>query len=158
MKKCLMIQTKDNNKLFTHEKNLPQLIEFSKIFNAEISTVQIIDENIILDLEDLAPAVCEKKSQKIEYELIETKFKNQTRTLILENADKVKKYIIKSLLDGNIVSLKDLSKKYKNLSIPCLCNHFTSIRKTLEKNGHLFIKVGGGKYKITHNQTPLQHP
>lgn len=53
-----MIRTKDNRKFFTYEENLPELLEFSKIFEAEISIVKIKDTNICLDINQLAPAIC----------------------------------------------------------------------------------------------------
>ena len=68
-----MIKTKDNRKFFTHEKYLPQLIEFSKTFGAEISVVKIKNSDI-LDLNDLAPAICNANYKNDEdYELITTK-------------------------------------------------------------------------------------
>jgi hypothetical protein len=151
MIQCLMIQTKDRKKFFTYEKNLPQLIEFSKIFNAEISTVQIPSEAEVLDLEELAPALCEKKSQDINYKVIEVKLKpKETRKLSILRASKVISYIKSSLLNGKIVSLKELNKKYKkhNLTIACFCNYFKKARAELAENGHQLVKVGGGKYKI----------
>lgn len=51
---CLLIETKDKRKFFTHEKNFIQLIEFSKAFNAEISIVKL-EEGSVLELEELAP-------------------------------------------------------------------------------------------------------
>jgi len=150
MKLCLMIQMKDNKKFFTHEKNFPQLIEFSKIFNAEISTVQIPNEAEVLDLEELAPALCEKKSQKTDYKIIEIKLgpRKKSRKNILSTSKGIQKHIEKSLLKGNVVSLKQLTQKYKELTSACLCIHFRKIRGHLEKQGYTFVKVGGGKYKL----------
>jgi len=153
MKQCLMIQTNDRKKFFTHEKNLPQLIEFSKAFNAEISIVQIANEKEILELEELVPALCEKKSQnQTEYEIIEVKLKpREDRQTILKRAKDIKDSIKKNLIEGKIVSLKDLSKKYGKYKITtaCLCNHFKQTRQELESQGYKFIKVGGGNYKLT---------
>lgn len=146
-----MIETRDHKKFFTHEKNFPQLIEFSKTFNAEISRVQIPSETEILELEELAPALCEKKSQNADYTVIETKLRHKTsRKNIISRAKKIQLYIKQSLLNGKIVSLKDLRRKYKGqITNACLCNHFKQIRESLGQEGHGFIKIGGGKYKIT---------
>jgi hypothetical protein len=153
MKQCLMIRTNDRKKLFTHEKNLPQLIEFSKAFNAEISIVQISNEKEILELEELAPALCEKRSQnQTEYEIVEIKLKpRESRQTVLKRARYIKNTIRKNLIKGKLVSLKDLSKKYKKYKITtaCLCNHFKQTRQELENQGYVFIKVGGGKYRLT---------
>ena len=61
--KCLLIQTKDKRKFFTHEKNFVQLIEFSKTFGAEISMVKL-EEGPILELKELAPAICDPSYKK----------------------------------------------------------------------------------------------
>lgn len=151
MKQCLMIETKDKKKFFTYEKNLPQLIEFSKIFGAEISTVQIPPETEILELEELAPALCEKKSQKTNYNILEVKLKSkETRRVILSRARKIQKYIQNNLISGKTVSLRELSKHYKKqkLTTACLCNHFKIIRQEMESIGYVFEKIGGGKYKL----------
>jgi len=148
MKQCLMIETKDHKKFFTHEKNFPQLIEFSKTFNAEISKVQIPSEAEVLELEELAPALCEKKSQKVQYKLIELKMCHRvTRRKILTRAKKIQKYIIGKLKCGETVTLKGLSKKFKGLTNACLCNHFKLIRENMKTEGYEFVKIGGGSYK-----------
>jgi len=145
-----MIETKDRKRFFTYEKNFPQLIEFSKTFNAEISKVQIPSETEVLELEELAPALCEKKSQKADYKVLELKLCPKiTRSKILSRAKKIQIYIHKKLMEGNTVSLRELTDKFKGLTSACLCAHFKLIRKDMEAKGHLFEKVGGGKYKIT---------
>lgn len=152
MKQCLMILTDDRKKFFTHEKNLPQLMAYSQAFRAEISVVKISDEKEILDLEELAPALCDKKTQsKTDYEIVEVKLKHKENRLnILKRAKKIKNSIKNSLIKGKIVSLKDLSKKYSKYKITtaCLCNHFKQIREELKTQGYNFTKIGGGKYKI----------
>jgi hypothetical protein len=146
-----MVKTKDQKQCFTHEKNLPQLMEFSKTFGAEISTVQIPSESEVLELEELALALCEKKTQKVEYTLLEIKLQpKRDRKTILSRAKKIQKHIEKNLLNGEVVSLKKLSNKFKNkqLTVACLCNHFKIVRLKMEKQGRVFVKIGGGKYKL----------
>ena len=150
MKQCLMIETKDHKKFFTYEKNFPQLIEFSKTFNAEISKVQIPSEAEVLELEELAPALCEKKSQKVHYKVLELKLCPKiTRRKILSRAKKIQKHIQNKLLTGRTVTLKELANKFKGLTSACLCIHFKSIRDKMALEGHLFVKTGGGSYKMT---------
>jgi hypothetical protein len=69
-----MIETTDRRKFFTHEKNFPMLIDFAKTFNAEISVVKL-EEGQILDLAELAPALCDAgyRRPRSSYQLIETK-------------------------------------------------------------------------------------
>jgi hypothetical protein len=144
-----MIETKDRKKFFTHEKNFPQLIEFSKTFNAEISKVQIPSEAEVLELEELAPALCEKKPQKtVDYKVLERKLYRINRHKTLSKARKIQKYIQEKLLTGHPVTLKELAEKFKGLTNACLCNHFKQIRVIMTKKGYNFVKMGGGKYKI----------
>jgi hypothetical protein len=145
-----MIETKDRKTFFTHEKNFPQLIEFSKTFNAEISKVQIPSEAEVLELEELAPALCEKKSQKVDYKILELKLCPKiTRRKILSRAKKIQTYIHGKLVLGHTVTLKELTKKFKGLTSACLCTHFKLTREKMELEGHLFVKIGGGEYKLT---------
>jgi hypothetical protein len=154
MKQCLMIQTQDRKKLFTYEKNFPQLIEFSKIFNAEISTVQIPNEAEVLELEELAPALCEKKSQNTNFRIVQIKVKpKKKRRLMISRAKRIQTHIKKNLLKGKVLSLKDLKKKYDGLTTACLCSHFSKIRAILQDQGHEIAKVGGGKYKLVAKRT-----
>ena len=149
--KCLLIQTKDKRKFFTHEKNLIQLIEFSKTFGAEISTVKL-EEGPILELEQLAPAICDPNYKKIksQYSIIETKTKDiKSRSEILDIANKVKRYICEQFKNRNSVSLKELKDKFKkeNLTNAALCNHIRRVQQDFEKEGIQFVKIGAGEYK-----------
>lgn len=151
--KCLLIQTKDKRKFFTHEKNFLQLIEFSKTFGAEISTVKL-DEGPILELEELAPAICDPsyKKNECQYSIIETQLSTdaKSRTDILIVANKVKKYISEQFKSRKTVSLKDLKKKFQkeNLTNAALCNHIRRVKQEFEKEGISFVKVGAGEYRV----------
>lgn len=149
--KCLLIETKDKRKFFTHEKNFIQLIEFSKAFNAEISTVKL-ESGHVLELEELAPAICDSdyKKSDVQYEVLETKICNvRSREEILRVAEKVKKYISEQFQKRNTVSLKDLKNKFKKheLTDAALCNHVRRVKSELEKDGLKFLKIGAGQYK-----------
>ena len=150
--KCLLIETKDKRKFFTHEKNFIQLIEFSKAFNAEISTVKL-ESGHVLELEELAPAICDSSYKKsdVQYKVIETKMSNGSRSReeILRVAEKVKKYVGEQFQKRNTVSLKDLKNKFKKyeLTDAALCNHVRRVKSELEKDGFKFLKIGAGQYK-----------
>lgn len=151
--KCLLIQTKDKRKFFTHEKNYVQLIEFSKTFNAEVSIVKL-EQGTILELEQLAPAICDPayKKPNAQYEVIETKMatENRTRADILKIACKVKKYVSEQFSNRNSVSLKELKRKFKKhkLTDAALCNHVRRVKQEFEKDGFKFEKIGAGTYKV----------
>ena len=78
--KCLMIQTNDNRKLLTHQKNYKHLIEYIKTFKAKIFIVKIKTEEKekILDLNKLVSALCDKnfKIKNMDFEIIGPKATN----------------------------------------------------------------------------------
>jgi hypothetical protein len=149
--KCLLIKTKDNRKFLTHEKNLNSLIEFSKTFGAEIFTVPMTPDLSMLELKDLVAALCNPQYVNCE-EFSEAKkifpVTKKDRGSILSDAKLIREYIKTQLLTGHVVSLKEIRDKYKtqNLTDACLCNHITTIRKSLIKEGYSFRKLGAGKY------------
>lgn len=155
MKKCLLITTKDKRKYLTHEKYFPQLIEFSKTFNAEISVVKLEggEPPPPLELEDLAPALCDNnyKGRRFDYEVLETKIaqENRPRKKILRDASRIKRYIISRFQMGQVVSLKELRKKFRRygLTPAALCNHVRRAKAELNCLGYEFIKSGAGEYQ-----------
>jgi hypothetical protein len=149
---CLMIETADRRKFFTYEKNFPMLIDFAKTFNAEISVVKLV-EGQVLDLAELAPALCDAgyRRPRSNYEVIETKLlpRSNTRSAILKNADKIQNYIVEQFLAGEVVSLSSMKEKFRKykLTTACFCNHIHRAMDSLEKKGYVFQKMGAGKYK-----------
>ena len=77
--KCIMIQTKDNKKLFTHSKNYKYLIEYAKTFDAKIYSVKVNKDQKVLELSKLVTALCDKnyKINNLNFEIIDTKFTNK---------------------------------------------------------------------------------
>lgn len=151
--KCLLIRTKDNRNFLTHENNLQSLIEFSKVFLAEIYLAEH-EEGKVLELKTLANSLCKQDCQsEVQVRKIKKLFPKdgKSRKSILNNAQKIQSFIETRLMSGKPLSLKDLKKKYNTLEITdaCLCNHFANVRKKLSKNGHEFSKVGAGTYCLT---------
>lgn len=150
--KCLLIETKDKRKFFTHEKNFPQLIEFSKTFNASLSIVKM-NQGPVLELAELAPAICSPiyKKPTAQYEIVQNMMskKDRPRTNILKLAEKIKLHIVEEFKGKRIVSLKELKKKFRkdNLSSATLCNHVRRVKNELETQGFRFEKVGAGQYR-----------
>lgn len=77
--KCLMIQTNDNRKLLTHQKNYKHLLEYIKTFKAKTFVVKVASEEKqkILDLNKLVSALCDKNFniKNINVEILEKKSK-----------------------------------------------------------------------------------
>lgn len=149
---CLLVKTKDQKKLFTDEKNLPELIEFSKSFGAEISVVQV-KEAEILDITKLGTAICDSNYQPVQcpdYKIIKTP--NISKQIKKETSpgQKIRKFIKDKFLNKKEVSLKGVIKKFDNhLFTPsCFCNHIKFVRNELEKEGYEIEKIGWGIYKI----------
>jgi hypothetical protein len=73
--KCLMIQTKDNRKLLTYQKNYKHLLEYIKTFKTKVYIVKINKEQKILDLNKLVYALCDKnfKIKDMKFEILDTK-------------------------------------------------------------------------------------
>lgn len=73
--KCLMIQTKDDRKFLTYQKNYKHLLEYIKTFKAKLYTVNINKNQQILDLNKLVAALCDKnyKIKNFDFEIIEKK-------------------------------------------------------------------------------------
>lgn len=73
--KCILIETKDNRKFLTYQKNYKHLLEYAKTFKAKIYVVEINKEQKILDLNKLVPALCDKNYQikDLKFEIIENK-------------------------------------------------------------------------------------
>jgi hypothetical protein len=156
---CLMLKTSDQRKFFTHENNFPQLVEFAKTCEAEISVVRA--QNVkILELEELAKSICDhhKINNDLSYEVLEIKITPvippKTRQEKLNKAKEIYMHIKSSFLSGDIVSLSSLENKFKSfgLSKATMCNHMARVRKELQSRSHSIIKVRRGQYRLENTK------
>lgn len=150
--RCLLVQTSDNRKFFTHEKNYDQLVEFANICNAQIALVNV-QEAEVLDLGSLASAISNtsfETTEQPQYELIETKLE-KTKKKTHRYTEDIRKHIASKFDSGEVVNLQELVEMFKHTgtSLSCLCNHVTQARKLLESHGRMVKKVGAGKYQLT---------
>ena len=76
--KCLLIETKDNRRFLTYQKNYKYLLEYIKTFGAKTYIVKIDKNQKILDLNKLVPALCDKNYQvkNINFEILESELPN----------------------------------------------------------------------------------
>lgn len=156
-KQALMIKTGDRRRFFTHKKNLQTLAEFAKTFGATVTLVTIEEPSVLLELDNLAPAICDANyaTPKQSFEIIEQIWpkveSRRERSDLLQNANEIRNFIRSQLLKDKELSLKDLKKRYEkmNLTDSCLCSHFSAIRKQLAQAGHTVDRVGKGIYRIT---------
>lgn len=155
MKTCLLLKTKDGRQFLAYEKSLPSIIEFAKTFGSEIYRVEAENPKI-LELKSLVAAICNQDyKSKPKYHKLEKLHPRtvRNREAILKTAAQIRRYIQRRLLNGKEVSLKELKDRYKDCEITdaCLCSHFTTMRKSLSREGHTLEKKGAGKYCIAQN-------
>jgi len=151
-----MVKTVDNRHFFTDLDNFPQLIEFSKAQNAEISVVKPKGLVQILALPQLARSLCDPNYKLLDpkYDLVERKLTltagKTPRQRLLAQAQEIRQYIEKVLVAGDIVSLENLASKFEeyNLGEAALRKHLTYVRLKLAKTGRQVEKVGVGSYQI----------
>jgi hypothetical protein len=160
---CLMLKTTDQRCFFTHQNNFPQLIEFARTCEAEISVVKT--QNVkVMELNELAKSICNhgQQSENLQYEVIEVKLgqlpeikTTRSRKRLLSQANIVSSYIKDTFRKNKIVSLSDLETKFSEfkLSKPALCNHIARVRSEMEKEGYTVSKIKRGSYQMTKTQT-----
>lgn len=154
-----MIET--NSKVFfVHKKELPQLIEFAKTFKAKLSLVEISQSatKYTLSAEQLVNQFCNQnyKPKPINYKLVEVLYpvdkekKLKTRSQMIQNANRIKKYIRSKLMKKCKVSLQEVRSEFKelNLTSACLSNHFSQVRRDLIKKGYKINTIKKGVYKL----------
>ena len=153
---CLMVKTVDNRHFFTELDNFPQLIEFSKSQNAEVSVVRPEEEVQVMALPALAKSLCDPnyKVADPKYRLVERRITAMSgkspRQRMLAQAGEIRAYIKDSLLAGEVVSLENLAAKYADYDLgeAALRKHLTFVRVSLGDAGHLVHKVAVGCYKL----------
>ena len=100
-----------------------------------------------MNLEELVNAFCIDSNSIKE---IQARFVKKQDDVLQE----IDQYIQESLLDGQIISLKNLRKKYKKISYSCIYNILTKKRNEIERSGKKIEKIGLGKYQIIlHEKT-----
>ncbi|HUW48768.1 MAG TPA: hypothetical protein VMW36_08510 [Patescibacteria group bacterium] len=152
MRKCLLIKTHDNRKLFIRKTSGKGMDEFAKTFKAKISLVELLDpKEKILNNKDFKSAFCDPNhTSDAKYKVVDKLLPKSKRSRedILASANKISRFVKNNLLKGKTVSLQGLKKKYQDepITSACLCSHFSKVRKELSKEGHSVEKVGSGKY------------
>ena len=150
-KLCLMLLTKKKKRFFTKIENYDYLVEYAKTFNSQMFRVEIIDGSV-LELKKLVVALCDPEyTCDVNYKEICRVYPENNREKTLKLASNIQAFIRDKLLKGKPVSLKELKTKYEKLKITdaCLCNHLSSVRKSLVSEGKVVEKVGAGAYRVS---------
>lgn len=169
--RCLLLRTNDDRRFLTRPEYVPQLIEFTNTFGAEMSIVHAAAPNLpILELDRLAPAICSPNyvpPKLAELEVLEVirpdtiqlfqeldieevavpKKKKETP---IQRAETIRADIRGAFLQGNTVDLRGLAKKFKryHLRLCTYSNHIRTVRDTLIMEGHEIEKAGVGSYRM----------
>lgn len=153
-KHLLMIKTKDKRQFFTHQKNMPLLLEFAKTFNAELIIVSS-NQVPVLELDKLALAICDSNyivegDFKIISKIYPKQDDQKQRNELIENANIIKSYIRNKISKQKSISLKDLKKEFSHLKVTdsCFCHHIKVVREELKLKGVEVVKTGAGQYAI----------
>lgn len=143
-----MIETRDRRRFFTHEKNINQLIEFSKFFKARISIVEMKGGDL-MSLDRLAPALCDtrERSARAECEVIEVKL-DFTGKEARANPVALKKSIKRTLISGKTFSIKSFMSRHKEVSRAAVYKWANQVKQELTTEGQEIVRVGPGKMKI----------
>lgn len=151
-KECLLLKTPDERIFCTNPDNLPLLVEFGRTFNAEISLVKLLEPTPILDLEEMAKAICEKEKTEIpKYELIKIQITpSETSKIRLETLKKNRKIKdwIKEKMFSNKLSVNDIETEFK-ISKQSAHGYMTRAKREIEASGHKVNKEGAGIYSAT---------
>ena len=152
--KCLLIETKDKRKFFTHKKNLVQLTEFAKTFNSNLFIVEL-ERGEILELEKLALAICDPNYKNnegvytINEQIREIKAIKKVKNERADLGEKIRNFIINEFMEKKPISIKKIKNKFKKheISDATLYNHLRKAKIELENKGYKFLKIKAGIYK-----------
>lgn len=150
---CLLLKTKDDRCFVTNENHLNTLTEFAKTFKVEMFLVELKQKTKILSLKALASAICDQsQNYDVQYTKIKRLFPaiKKSRKEILQESERIQKFILNKFTNGKTLSLKELKEKYKNCNLTdaCLCQHMARVRKSLSRKGYDFEKLGAGVYRL----------
>lgn len=147
-----MIDCGNNKFIFTQKKNLNYIAEFANKFNLKIHYAKVSSE-FIVGLDEVANKFCDQGYFGTDkFKIIQKNVlgKKETRTMITEKAQKIRKQMIDFILKQKKVTFKQIQDKFQkeNISISALCNHFSQVRRELASKGIHIIKIKNGLYSI----------
>lgn len=148
-RECLMLETPDKRRFFTHIKHRPLLIEFANTFGVSVSPAVTDNAKNILELPLLAKAVSDCYHKSVSST---PKSNKRSRKTILENARLIQQHIREKLIAGKPVNLEKVKSHFEKsgirLSNSCFSNHLTKVRNELEAEGYKIKRVSTGVYEV----------
>lgn len=157
-KRCLLLQLPDKREIFTEEKNHHNLLEFAKTFDVKILTVEAENPEL-LHPKDIAKTFCDPSEDNLyscSYKIIDPSKKEKVipqiknRKQMLQKVYDIRSYIEQQFLEKNTVRIKELYNFFKKhqIAVSTLYRHLSYVKDKLQKEGHKFIKVSTGCYRI----------
>jgi hypothetical protein len=128
---CLLIKLPDGRTFFTIKKNYTLLLEFAKIYGAQLKIVKAIDPQL-LTLKDLATKICDQT----------------IKSDISKKECTIRDHITKQFKSGKFVKIKEIGKDLNNVSASTLYRHINYVKHKLEKEGKIITKVSPGIYRM----------
>jgi hypothetical protein len=149
---CIMIECKEDKKIFTNKKNLNYLIEFARNFDLKLHYAKTESSNIV-DLDRVAKHFCDQNYKSPEtYKIIKSNIllKKDTRKNITDKAHQIRDKMESFIIKKNKITFQDIQKRFEkeNISVSALSNHFTQVRQHLASKGINVIKIKNGLYEI----------
>ena len=147
---CLLIRTPEKKEFVTDVRNYPLLIEYANTFGGKIYTIDTKETVTILDMDELATALCDGDGIQgtIEYQIVKKHLpaldKASKRRDEQSLALNIRSFIKEQLLKGKPVSLMTIRKQFlkHGLRTCTISNHYAFIRRQLMKQGMPVRRVG----------------
>lgn len=151
--KCLMIRNKTHD-VFTDEKNQKLLIEYCRVYEAEMHIVEVDEAELITNMHDLAKHLCDatyKPSKKeVKIKILESKPKEKTKPTAKVSKEilTIEQEIENNLKENKKLSISSLYRKLSNdeNDYKKIYNTFIKVRNKMEKEGWLVEKLDRGVY------------
>lgn len=149
---CILIECKENKRIFTNKKNLNYLIEFAKKFELKLHIAKTATENVV-DLDKVAAFFCDQSYLSPEnYSIIKKNIllKKDTRKNITAKAHQIRSKMASFIVKKGTVTFLEIQKKFEkeNISTSALSNHFTQVRHQLALTGVNVVKIKNGIYEV----------
>lgn len=145
--KCLMVEY-DNRVFFTDLKHRKLLLEFSRVFKAILTEVNINEAEVHLDLESLVKSFCDPNYTADKTTAVKEVFDKKTKEIFnkLDKPSEIEDSIRKQFISGNEVVVQNFYKVWSEVHYPKVYNTIMKVKDKLEKDGWDIRRIGRGVY------------
>lgn len=153
-KRCLLLRFPDNREVFTHEKYQSDLVEFIKVFNVKLFTVEANSPSL-LNIKAVIKIFCDHNKDNFEvcsYRMVgDLPSHDTSRESVLKKVSDIRSYIENIFLQGNVVRIKELHHHFikHNIAVSTIYRHLSYVKDKLIQEGKKIEKIATGCYKLT---------